>query len=221
MAKNKVPEIQTKSLGQLTDEAVTANIQNLPRIAEAFAQFGPQFGEAAFNSFVASNPDIARVIPKLADLLGTRLDQAKTGQVPDFVLAPARERLRTAQSIRGNALSPISGASEAQLLGELAEESIQNTLSQARGFTGQRQGGEAPSLADLGLDLPGVGDQVERGVELMDFEQTAAIENFNNRLARRKAIGKLIGGGAGYLAGGPAGAAAGRAIGGEVGGTFF
>ena len=222
MAKGPdIPEIKTKSLKELTSEAVSANISQLPEIAKAFAQFGPELGQAAFASFVAANPDVAKTMKQLGSLLTSRLSDAEGGQVPDFILAPFRERLRGGQAIRGVAESPISAVSEARELGEVAEGSILDTIRAAVGFSGTSQGG-TPTLGDLGLDLPDIGSQIDSGVKVQGLENEALLENFALKRGRQKGksefIGSVVGAGIGLAVGNPLG---GAAVGRQVGGTFF
>jgi len=215
------PQVELRSLQELTSEAVGANISQLPRILEAFQQFGPEFAEAALASFEAANPQLASVIRDLAPLISTRAQQAATGQLPPLLLEPFRQNIRAAQAGRGLAESPISAVSEARQLGELAEEFARSTITGGTTFASQVRQGQAPSLASLGLELPGLPGQVGRAERLDETRRGLTVQAVQGEDETSRLIGELVGGAGGFALGGPGGAAAGAEIGGAIGGTFF
>lgn len=220
------PEVQVKSLGELTGEATSANISQLPNILQAFEQFGPGFGAAALRAFEEANPTISQNIKQLGSVLGQRLQDVAAGGIPGTLRTAALSNIRAGQAARGTAISPISAVSEAQQLAEVGETFAQNTIQGSLAFGGLRQG-QTPGLEELGLDLPSIQQQVQTGQQVDIRTQEAAATNFARQEEARKlqnaqrgtAAGAIIGGTIG-LAGGPVGAIQGAQAGRQLATLF-
>lgn len=212
----KTPEV--KGIGQLTSEAVNANISSLPAIIAAMNQYGPEYAAALLKSNYAANP----TLKPLGDLINERLDQARGGTIPSYLRDPFTQNLRAAQAARGMAESPISAASEAGQLGALTENA--NQFSIGAGIDFSKIPGMSMSGSDLqgnlGLDLPTIGQQEGLGQEQNISAINAALDEQSRKKSKFGTIGSLIGGTAGSIIGGPAGAMAGANAGNALGTLF-
>lgn len=249
MAKSQktpdVPEIQAKSLGQVEQEAVSANIQSLPQILQAYAQYGPEFSKVLTQNFIDAQkrapeayPELYQVLNPLTKAVSGRLNDINNGGIPQGVLQPYQDAVRNAQRLRGTVESPVSTYEEAHYLQPFAEEYKRGVIDDGQNFvstlnTLRTVPGSDVGLNTLGLTPPNISDSMNlEGQVLQPFREQARLQNYTNALAasqakakqksgQAKMIGGMVGGGAGFIFGGPAGAEAGSQIGQSIGGTFF
>ena len=254
MAKGKTPEppqIQAKSLGQIQQEAITANIESLPRILEAYKQYGPQFVQAMTENYSQAQskarniyPELYKVLDPLGGAVSSKLSKLQTffntgdaSAIPDYILNPYRENLRAAQAGRGTFNSPVSAYQEANFLLPYTEQygntAIDQGVNVAELLNRIKDVPGSVGPEDIGLGIPSIGEGINTEANILQpFRETARIENYNTNLAyqqnknkqKNRALGYGIGamvGGGIGLAGGPIGALQGAKVGGEVGGTFF
>lgn len=212
--KQDVPKV--KSIGELTTEGTQANIAQLPLIIEAMNKYGPDFAAALLKTNYGSNP----ALKGLGELLSSRLEDAKSGGIPQYLKDAFTQNLRGAQAIRGFADSPISAAQEGFGLAGIADASINNTINSAIDFS--NLDATSVSLEDLGLNLPGIGDQTGKAQEQNISQIQAAQDEYNLKRSDRKAKGSLVGGIVGGIGGSFLGdPVSGAAVGSSIGGTFF
>lgn len=225
MASGKTPDppqLNAPSVGELTNQAVNANIGNLPAILDAYKKYGPEAAAQMLASAQAINP----TLKPLADLLSGRIDQVSAGGIPDTLRKAYEVNFRNSNAARGFVDSPASANAEAIGLAGLGEEFAQNTIADSLEFG--RNMGRGPGLGDLGLALPGIGDQEAIGVDANATANDVALSQYQiaqaNAKKKSQQMGGIIGGGIGAvvgLAGGPIGAAQGYQAGTTIGGTFF
>jgi hypothetical protein len=215
-SKPNIPEV--KGVGQLTQEATSANISALPQIIEALKTYGPRYASA----ILESNPQLKQ----LSDLISGRLTDASKGNIPDYIRNPFLANLHAAQASRGFADSPVSALTESIGLGGLTEESIQNTINDSLKFN--EIPGTTVNSKTLGLELPSIGTQEGTGQEqnVSDINRASSLYELNqsNKKKSGTQLASLIGAGTGAaigLSGGPIGAIQGAQIGGTLGNTFF
>ena len=229
-----VPNLKTPSIGDLYSEAVSANINELPRILEAYGKYGPQYQSIQRQLF----PEQFGVQAGLGQELTTALsaiNQGGGGALPETLRTPALSYLRGAQAARGMAESPVSAMSEMKYLGELGENYRQNITSSGINFMNATPAGGEMNLDTIGLKPAGMEyltganqtqyqlnnetDLVQYGLDMQKYQRDQEKKN-----AQWKMLGQIGGGAVGGYFGGPAGAEAGAAVGGQLGqlgGTYF
>lgn len=247
MAKNQKlpepPEIQAKSLGQIQDEAVSANISSLPKLLAAYQQYGPEFAKVLTQNFIDAQkrapeayPELYAVLTPLTKAISGRLNDINAGGVPQGVLSPYMEVKRNAQRLRGFIDSPISAYEEAKYLMPYAEEYKKDVIDEGQNFistlnTLRTTPGGDVNLDTLGLTPPSIASGVETEANVLQpFREQARMQNYSNRraYAQTKAKQKT---GVAQVAGGAIGAIGapfigmdpytGAQIGSSIGGTFF
>lgn len=247
MAKNQkapdVPEIQAKSLGQIQQEAVSANIQSLPQLLGAFQQYGPEFSKVLTQNFIDAQkrapeafPELYAVLDPLTKAVSGRLNDVNNGGIPQGVLQPYQTQLREAQRLRGFVDSPTSAYEEANYLQPFAEQYKSGVIDQGQNLVSTLNtlrsvpGGDV-SLDTLGLTPPSIGNSMNlEGEVLQPFREQAKLQNYTNQLAAQQAKAKQKSGTASMI-GGASGAVlapfvgvdpySGAQIGAQIGGTFF
>lgn len=188
-------------LGQFLQQAAEASVGTLPTIFQGFQEFGPKFAEAELGIRNLLFPLIQKVRRGTAGLLESRLAQSAAGEIPEFLKRSFQAATREAQSIRGIAQSPISAVQEGLGLAGLAEGVAQFNIG-----AGTRFGATpAPSIAGTAastalLQPPRIefGAELERG--LIEDRDKAALQNFQVKQARRRALARAIGTGIGLVA---------------------
>lgn len=247
MAKNQKqpepPEIQAKSLGQIQQEAVSANIASLPQLLAAFQQFGPEFSKVLTQNFITAQqrapeayPELYAVLNPLTKAVSGRLNDINNGGIPQGVLQPYQEELRNAQRLRGFVDSPISAYEEAHYLQPYAEEYKKGVINEGQDFVSTLNtlrttpGGDV-SLDTLGLTPPSMTASMDlEGQVLQPFRQQAQLQNYTNKVAynqnnakKNSGLASVIGGGAGAILGPFVGIDpyTGAQLGATAGKTFF
>ena len=251
MAKNpktpQPPEIQAKSLGQIQDEAVSANISSLPKLLAAYQQYGPEFSKILTQQYIDAQkrapeayPELYEVLNPLTKAVSGRLNDINQGGIPEGVLTPYSYSLRNAQRLRGFIDSPISAYEEANYLMPYAEEYKKGVINEGQDFVSTLNtlrsvpGGDV-SLDTLGLTPPSIaGSMSLEGQTLQPFREDARQQNFTTQQAYRRGINESKANSRNGIArtvGGAAGAVAapfigldpftGAQAGSAIGGTFF
>lgn len=241
------PDVQVRSLTDIANEAVNANIGNLPKLLEAFSQYGPQYAQLinqiytdANKSFKDTNPMQYNVLDPLSKGIASNLNFINDSQnegIPQPLLNSQRNRLRSAQAARGIAESPAAAFSEANALAPIGEQYRENVTDEALRFLSLPPGstttpGAMQNFSTLGLDPISSSTLFGGGLELEPMRVNNAYDqyalqqqSYNNQQQKNKDLMKLIGTGVGavggFAVGGPAGAAYGASAGNQAGGTFF
>lgn len=219
------PQLSAPSIGDITSQAVNANISNLPAILDAYKKYGPEAAASMLQAAQSLNP----TLKPLGDLLTGRINQVASGGIPDTLKTAYETQFRNANASRGFLDSPASANAEAIGLAGLGEEFAQNTIGDSIDYGKLLTStGGTPTLANLGLDLPGVGTQENNALDATKNANDVALSQYQIEQANKKRqsqqLGGLVGGGVGAaigLAGGPIGAAQGYQAGTTIGGTFF
>lgn len=204
-----------KSVGDLTQEAVSANINSLPQILAAYQKYGPEAASKLLEAAQVANP----TLKPLGDLLNQRISESAAGGIPATLTKAYETAFRNSSAARGFADSPVSANAEAIGLAGLGEEYAQNTITGANDYG--KITPKSPGLGELGLDLPTISGQEGLGQEQNISAINAALDANARKKSKGSTIGSVIGGGLGAITGGPAGALAGSQAGGAIGGTFF
>lgn len=239
-----VPNVAPSSLTDISNEAISANIGNLPRLLQAFQQYGPQYANTINDIYAQSQRRLQELFPdqygvqhqfaqNLQGALGS-IGAAGGQAIPSTLLSPLLDQLRGSQAARGIATSPISALSESQAFGNLAEQYRGNISSEALQFLNTNPletPGARQSLDTLGLTPISNTNLFQGGIT----QDAARVNNsynqfslqqqqYNNRQAANQRRGQLIGSLAGGALGsflGPGGAYLGAQGGASIGGTFF
>lgn len=140
----EVPNIETRSIGDVYGGAVDASINQLPRLLQAFSQYGPGYAKTLADIFIQNQsrqreayPEKYAVLQPLSESLSTGLRSVNTagGQyIPETLRTAALNNIRAGQAARGMAESPVSALSEAQYLGGLSEDYRSNLTNQSLQF---------------------------------------------------------------------------------------
>jgi len=244
-----IPNIEPKTIGQLTAEIISGNIEQLPQILKAFEQFGPEFAKIAGDIFIQAQqrrgeafPEQFRVLEPLSRAIGGRLQDiqgAGLQGVPQGVLQPFTEALRAAQAARGTAVSPASAIEEGRLLGIESEAFKRGVIAQGIQFSNLQPlvvPGAIQTPETLGIELPDPTGSLNIAASVLEplriesilgtftLEQERANAERQRRQQLFKTIGTVVGAAGGAVVGGPAGARIGASVGGQLGsagGTFF
>lgn len=243
-----IPNVEVRSLTDIANEAVSANIGNLPRLLQAFQQYGPQYAQAINDIFAQSQARLRELYPEqyrvldplsrgIASNLGFINDASTTG-IPEPILARSRDLIRAGQAARGIAESPVSALTEATELAGVGEQFRSNVTNEGLQFMGLNPlmaPGSLQSFDTLGLTPISNTSLFEGGQRLEPLRIQNAYDRFaleqeqyNARRAQRGNTGQMIGAGVGgiggFIVGGPVGAYYGAQIGsqlGQAGGTYF
>lgn len=135
-----VPNIETRSIGDIYNSATAASIENLPKLISAYQQYGPQYMQAQRSILQQGNPEqwgvYAQQASNLTDALKFIGDAGMSGTtgLPASLTTQFQNNIRSAQAARGNAFSPASSLTEAQYLGQNAEAYRQNVTNEANQF---------------------------------------------------------------------------------------
>ncbi len=218
----KAPDLPpVKSVGELTTEATSANIANLPAIIEAFNKYGP---EAASSMLIAAQ-NLNPTLKPLGDLLNKRIGEVSAGGIPETLRRAYETSFRNASAARGFADSPASANAEAIGLATEGETYAKNTFDAANAYGSNLP--KAPTIGELGLTPPTIESGVQTGVSQNDTAINLAYQQQVYAAAKKKSqaagIGGLIGGTVGLIgSGGNIGVANSFAgAGASIGGTFF
>lgn len=237
------PEIQAKSLGQIQAEAVSANIESLPRLLAAYQQYGPEFSKVLTQNFIDAQkrapeayPELYAVLNPLTKAISGRLNDINTGGIPEGVMTPYTTALRGAQRLRGFVDSPISAYEEANYLLPYAEQYKKDVIDEGQNFvstlnTLRTVPGADVTLDTLGLTPPSIASGMETEANVLQpFREQARMQNYSNRRAvsqqnskRKNGIAQVVGGAAGAMGAPFVGMDpyTGSQIGAAIGGTFF
>lgn len=209
------------SVGDLTSQAVNANIANLPAIMEAYKKYGPE----AASSMLAAAQTLNPTLKPLGDLLNQRIGEVSAGGIPDTIRRAYETNFRNSMADRGFVDSPASANAEAIGLAGIGEDYAQNTITGANAYG--RNLPTTPGLGELGLNLPTVGQQEGIGQEQNLSAIQAALDAQARQKSKNSSTGALIGAGVGILGSVATGgldipvAAMYSGLGGAAGGTFF
>lgn len=219
-----VPDIKVPSLGQVADEAVNANISNLPKLLKAYAQYGPEYSNTVNQIFKQGQSQLKDIFPEQYDVmskLGKNISSnlgfigdANNAGIPQPILEHAQNTIRSAQAARGNALGPISAVDEAVQLAPVGEQFRANVTGEAQNFLNGTQlttPGSTVGLGDLGLDPISSTDLFKGNLDLTSLnidnqyqqfalQKDAATEAKAKKGAKGKSIGAAIGAGIGVAA---------------------
>lgn len=243
-----VPDVRVPSVGELANGAISSNIENLPRLLQAFQQNAPGYSQTINDIFSQSQKRLAELYPEQYGILsktsrniGANLDfinQAGSSGIPEGLLGNYQNRIRSAQAARGIAESPTSAAYEATALAPVAEDyrrGVTNEALQFMNISPLMAPGSNLDLNSLGLNpisstdlFKGNMDLSEQNISNQYNQFRLQQEAYNKAMQRKMAMGQLIGAGiggiGGFAIGGPGGAAVGAKAGSEIGkagGTYF
>lgn len=146
----QIPNARVPSIDELYGQAVSASINQLPRLLDAYGQYAPQYVNQQKSLYPEKTTTQTQLSQELVQALQS-INQGGGGALPDTIRTPALNYLRSAQSARGQALSPVSSLEEMQYLGGLGEQYRQNVTGSALQFLNTNDIGGTTSIDTLGL----------------------------------------------------------------------
>lgn len=215
--------------GQVTREAIQAQIESLPDILRAQQEFGPQFSQEQLDALRTFGPQFASVALDIQRQISPELRPAALtlerflGQTDEEeferLLPQVRRDVRAAQSQRGlGAISPLGSIEEATQIEQLRQNLKNRRLNIALSTAGRQPiSGISPTT--------GVGQLVQNVNPQSIFARQSSIDQFNLGLFGQQAqlfqnqpgsiFGQLAGGLGGAAVGG-LGASLGAGLGGAL-----
>jgi len=153
-------------VGESTAAALEAQIAAIPEIYKAQLEWQPQILGQQIEAAKQYAPEMAELYTSLQEKYRNRLNPGwyetykgvtdrvqeglgQAGEIPEDLRKAYEEQIRAAQSVRGNAYSPISASSESQQLAALSEQARQQRLAQAAAVLGI-----AMPVAQVGTQTP-------------------------------------------------------------------
>lgn len=172
-----VPNIETRSIGDIYNSATAASIESLPKLVGAYQQYGPQYLQAARSMQQQFMPEqfsvmqgVSGDLTQALSFIGDSQTSGGTG-LPASLTTQFQNNIRSAQAARGNAFGPASSLTEAQYLGQNAETYRHNVISEANQFLGISPAlnpTSTLSLSSLGLSPASPGELASLDAQVLE-----------------------------------------------------